>query len=80
MKFLPDGSGKFTRLMGMLVNKERLGFVYRSWRYAMVVNDGVVEQGFEEPGINDAGQDDDPYTVTNPEVVLTYLRQAKITA
>ena len=80
MKFLPDGSGKFTRLMGMLVNKEHLGFGYRSWRYAMVVNDGVVEQGFEEPGINDAGQDDDPYTVTNPEVALNYLRQIKAAA
>ncbi len=80
VKFLPDGSGKFTRLMGMLVNKEHLGFGYRSWRYAMVVNDGVVEQWFEEPGINDAGLDDDPYTVTNPEVVLSYLRQARAAA
>lgn len=80
VKFLPDGSGKFTRLMGMLVNKEHLGFGYRSWRYVMVVNNGVVEQWFEEPGINDAGLDDDPYTVTNPEVVLNYLRQAKAAA
>ncbi len=77
VKFLPDGSAKFTRLMGMLVNKEHLGFGYRSWRYAMVVDDGVVEQWFEEPGINDAGLDDDPYTVTNPEVILDYLRQGK---
>jgi len=73
--FLPDGSAKFTRLMGMLVNKEHLGFGYRSWRYAMVVNDGVIEQWFEEPGINDEGADNDPYTVTNPEVALDYLRQ-----
>lgn len=77
VKFLPDGSAKFTRLMGMLVNKEHLGFGYRSWRYAMVVDDGVVEQWFEEPGINDTGIDDDPYTVTNPEVILDYLRQPK---
>ena len=77
VKFLPDGSAKFTRLMGMLINKEHLGFGYRSWRYAMVVNDGVVEQWFEEPGINDAGLDDDPYTVTNPEVILDYLRRSK---
>lgn len=26
---------------------------------------------------NDTGLDDDPYTVTNPEVILDYLRQAK---
>jgi peroxiredoxin len=75
VKFLPDGSGHFTRRMGMLINKEHLGFGYRSWRYVMVVNDGVVEAWFEEPGINDEGADDDPYTVTDPEVVLDYLRQ-----
>ena len=72
--FLPDGSGRFTRLMGMLVNKDHLGFGLRSWRYVMVVRDGVIEQFFQEPGINDAGEDDDPYTVTDPQVVLDYLR------
>ncbi len=77
IKLLPDGSGHFTRRMGMLINKEHLGFGYRSWRYVMVVNDGVVEKWFEEPGINDAGDDDDPYTVTDPKVVLDYMRGAK---
>ena len=77
VQLLPDGSCKFTRRMGMLINKEHLGFGYRSWRYVMVVNDGVVEQWFEEPGINDEGTDDDPYTVTNPEVVLDYLKTHK---
>ena len=38
IKMLPDGSGRFTRLMGMLVDKDALGFGYRSWRYAMVVD------------------------------------------
>ncbi|MFL5295620.1 MAG: peroxiredoxin [Phenylobacterium sp.] len=80
VRFLPDGSGKFTRLMGMLVNKEHLGFGYRSWRYVMVVNDGVIEKWFEEPGINDEGADEDPYTVTNPDVVLDYLQQQRIAA
>lgn len=75
IKFLPDGSGHFTRRMGMLINKDHLGFGYRSWRYAMVVNDGVVEQWFEEPGINDTGADEDPYGETAPETVLDYLRQ-----
>lgn len=71
---IPDGSGHFTRRMGMLVNKEHLGFGYRSWRYSMVVNDGVIEKWFEEPGINDVGADDDPYEVTDPDTVLAYLR------
>lgn len=74
VRLIPDGSGHFTRRIGMLVNKDHLGFGYRSWRYVMVVDDGVIEKWYEEPGINDEGMDDDPYTVTNPDVVLEYLR------
>jgi peroxiredoxin len=77
IKLIPDGSGHFTRRMGMLINKEHLGFGYRSWRYSMVTNNGVVEKWFEEPGINDTGVDADPYEVTDPETMLTYLRSAK---
>lgn len=74
VRILPDGSGHFTRRMGMLIDKDHLGFGYRSWRYVMVVNDGVVEKWWQEPGINDDGSDADPYTVTNPEVTLDWLR------
>ncbi len=77
VRLIPDGSGHFTRRMGMLINKDHLGMGYRSWRYVMVVNDGVIEKWFEEPGINDEGADEDPYTVTNPEVVLAYLKEAQ---
>ena len=73
VKMIPDGSGSFTRRMGMLINKEHLGFGYRSWRYSMVVNNGVIEKWFEEPGINDAGLDEDPYEVTDPETMMAYL-------
>jgi peroxiredoxin len=76
VKLIPDGSGHFTRRMGMLINKDHLGFGYRSWRYAMVVNNGVVEQWFEEPGINDAGTDQDPYGETDPARVIDYLKMA----
>jgi thioredoxin-dependent peroxiredoxin len=76
VKLIPDGNGQFTRRMGMLINKEHLGFGYRSWRYAMVVDDGVVENWFEEPGINDTGGDDDPYGETDPEQVLRCLDAA----
>ena len=74
IKMLPDGSGRFTRLMGMLVDKDALGFGMRSWRYAMVVDSGVVTAWFEEPGINDDGADQDPYTVSTPENVLDWIR------
>jgi len=77
VKLIPDGSAHFTRRMGMLVNKDHLGFGYRSWRYAMVVDDGVVEKWFEEPGINDAGSDEDPYGETDPERILDYLKSAE---
>jgi len=74
VQMIPDGCGHFTRRMGMLVDKSHLGFGYRSWRYAMVVNDGVIEKWFEEPGINDIGCDNDPYGATSADVVLKYLR------
>lgn len=73
VKLLPDGNGDFTRAMGMQVEKANLGFGYRSWRYAMVVNNGEIEQMFEEPG-KVGNCPDDPYTVSNPETVLNYLK------
>ena len=30
----------------------------------------LVENWFEEPGLNNSSEDDDPYTVTDPEYVL----------
>lgn len=74
VKLLPDGSGHFTRRMGMLINKDHLGFGMRSWRYAMVVDDNVITHWFEEPGINDEGLDADPYGETAPENILAALR------
>lgn len=73
LTLIPDGSGQFTRLMGMLVDKDNLGFGQRSWRYAMVVNNGVIEKFFEEPGREDNCADD-PYGETSPENVLEYLK------
>ncbi len=46
---IPDGNCEFTEGMGMLVDKNDLGFGKRSWRYSMLVNDGVVEKMFIEP-------------------------------
>jgi len=72
---IPDGNGLFTRQMGMLVEKSNLGFGPRSWRYAAVVNDGIIEKWFEEPGRCD-NCDDDPYEVTSSENVMSYLQTA----
>jgi len=73
VKVIPDGSGTFTKEVGMLVDKDNLGFGYRSWRYAMVVNDGVVEVVLREAGIND-NVEDDPYEFSTPESVMNYLK------
>ena len=78
VKMIPDGCGTFTRSMGMLVNKPKQGFGLRSWRYSAVINDGVVEQCFEEPGFNDFSDDDDPYTVSTPEHMMKYLQSSAL--
>ena len=72
VKMIPDGNGTFTQKMGMLVDKENLGFGERSWRYAAIVNNGVVEAWFEEPGFTDSAEDD-PYGVSSPGNIMKYL-------
>lgn len=65
---LADGNGEFSRGMGLLVDKSGLGFGERSWRYAMVVNDGVIEKMFVEPEV-----EGDPYEVSDADTVLAYV-------
>jgi len=76
IKMIPDGSGSFTANMNMLVKKDNLGFGYRSWRYAMVVDNLKVEKVFVEPGIED-NCETDPYGETSPENVIKYLQSVK---
>ena len=68
VRFLPDGNGVFTDGMGMLVGKEDLGFGKRSWRYSMLVKDGVVEKMFIEPQ-----EPGDPYGASDADTMLEYL-------
>ena len=69
---LPDGNGEFTEGMGASVQKANLGFGIRSWRYAIVVNDNVIEHVFAEEGFGD-NIDSDPYEISTPENVLNNL-------
>ena len=78
VKMVPDGCGTFTRSLGMLVNKPKQGFGMRSWRYSAIINDGVVEEFFEEPGFNNFSNDEDPYTVSSPEYVLQFLKSEEV--
>jgi len=66
--FVPDGNGEFTDGMGMLVDKADLGFGKRSWRYSMLVRDGVVEKMFIEPDLPG-----DPFKVSDADTMLNYL-------
>jgi glutaredoxin-like protein len=68
VKLLPDGNGEFTAHMGMLVDKKELGFGKRSWRYSMLVKNGVIEKMFieeEKPG--------DPFGVSDADTMLNYI-------
>jgi peroxiredoxin len=73
VQLIPDGNAYFTRGMGMEVAKNNLGFGIRSWRYAAVVDNGVIEKLFEEPGKRDNAPED-PYSVTTPEQVYEYVK------
>jgi glutathione-dependent peroxiredoxin len=65
---VPDGNGEFTEKMGMLVDKSELGFGRRSWRYSMLVRDGVIEKMFIEPE-----KPGDPFEVSDADTMLAYL-------
>ena len=66
--FMPDGNGDFSGGMGMLVPKSDLGFGERSWRYSMLVKDGVIEKMFIEPDVPG-----DPFEVSDADTMLEYI-------
>ena len=75
VKMIPDGSGNFTRFMGMLIGKNHLGFGLRSWRYSMLVDNKEVVKVFEEDGKNNASDDNDPFKVSDVDTMIKYLKE-----
>ncbi len=70
---IPDGNGEFSEAMDMLVDKSDLGFGKRSWRYSMLVKDGVIEKQFIEPDLPG-----DPFEVSDADTMLAHINpQAK---
>ena len=65
---VPDGNGTFSEGMGMLVDKSDLGFGKRSWRYSMLVDDGVVTRMFIEPD-----EPGDPFKVSDADTMLDFI-------
>ena len=72
IKMIPDGNGEFTEAIGMLVDKTDLGFGKRSWRYSMLVDDGVIKKMFIE-----ADKPGDPFEVSDADTMLEYLAPEK---
>jgi glutaredoxin-like protein len=68
VRLIPDGNGEFTEKMGMLVDKADLGFGKRSWRYSMLVKDGVIQRMFIEPE-----KPGDPFEVSDADTMLAYI-------
>lgn len=66
--FLPDGNGEFTEGMGLLVDKSAIGFGKRSWRYAMLVKNGIIEKMFIEPDLPG-----DPFEVSDADTMLNHI-------
>ncbi len=73
VKMLPDGNAEFSRKMGMLVEKNNLGFGDRSWRYSMLVEDGEIKKLFAEAGFSDNCATD-PFEVSDAQTMLSFLR------
>lgn len=66
---IPDGNGDFSEGMGLLVDKRDLGFGKRSWRYSMLVKDGIIDKMFIEPE-----KDGDPFEVSDADTMLAYIK------
>ena len=75
VKPIGDGEAKFTKGMGMLVNKPKQGFGMRSWRYSAFIDDCKVVQIFVENGKNDESNDNDPFKVSDVNTMLNYLKK-----
>ena len=68
IRFIADGNGAFSEAMGMLVDKSELGFGKRTWRYSMLVVDGVIDKMFIEPD-----EPGDPFRVSDADTMMDYL-------
>jgi len=75
VSFIPDGNGEFTDAMGLLVDKSDIGFGKRSWRYAMLVKNGVIEKMFIEPEVPG-----DPFEVSDAVTMLKHINPKAVSS
>lgn len=70
IRFISDPDSHFTEAMGMLADHGTEGLGKRSWRYSMIVDDGVIEKMFIEPSDNGKS---DPFEVSDADTLLAYI-------
>ncbi len=68
IKIIADGNGEFTREMGMLKDFRNLGIGERSWRYSMLIEDGVIQKMFIEDEQTNTG-----LRVSDAHTMMKYL-------
>jgi glutaredoxin-like protein len=68
VSLLADGNAELSDALGMGLDRWELGFGRRSWRYSMLVRDGVIEKMFIEPDV-----EGDPYEVSDADTMLRHL-------
>lgn len=73
VKMISDANTYFTRSMGYLVNMSNFGYGDRSWRYSMVVENGIIQKIFSEEGMCN-NPETDVYDITQPKNILDYLK------
>ncbi len=69
LRFIADPYGEFTTAMGMSIDNRDASLGKRSWRYSMLIDDGVIEAMFIERDVPG-----DPFEVSGAETMLKYLR------
>jgi peroxiredoxin/glutaredoxin len=69
IRFMADPRAEFTQAMGVAIDQRDLPLGLRSWRYSMLVDDGIIKKMFIEPD-----KPGDPLEVSDAETMLQYLQ------
>lgn len=72
LKALPDGNGDWARSIGFCVDMRAEGFGFRSHRYAMILENGLLKKMFYEDFTHDPHT---CFTQTNAETLLSFIRE-----
>ena len=74
LRFISDPYGDFTAGMGMLVDNRDAALGKRSWRYSVLVDNGLIEAMFVERDVPG-----DPFEVSGAETMMKHLKPDYVT-